>query len=73
MENNIFQNALLIIWNNFNHDKHRLRIKLKLLKKGSSQKIIEKRQNDGYETTTYVNNRAWYVIEVLSECFSDHT
>ena len=46
MKKKFFQNIFLITLNNFYHDKHCLKIKLKCLTKGSSQKITEKRQND---------------------------
>ena len=49
MEDNFFQNVSMIILNNSYHDKHLLKIKLKCLKKGLSQQITEKRQNDDYK------------------------
>ena len=43
------ENVPLIMLNNFHRDKHCLNIKFKCLKKGFSQKINEKQQNDGYK------------------------
>ena len=44
-----FQNVSMIILNNSYYDKHPLKIKLKCLKKGLSQQITEKWQNDDYK------------------------
>ena len=39
----------MIMLNNFYCDKHRFKIKLECLKRGLSQQITAKRQNDGYK------------------------
>ena len=55
MEKKIFQNVYLIMKNHFYHKKNQIR----LTKREISQKITEKRQNDGY-MTSYVKNGTCY-------------
>ena len=44
-----FQNVSMIMLNNYYHDKHHIKIKLKCLKQGICQQITVKRQNDDYK------------------------
>ena len=64
----LFQNVPLIMLSNFYHDQHCLKIKLSWRNRRLSQKITEKRQNDGC-MTSYVKNGTWYEKENFFKMF----
>ena len=59
---NFFQIVPLIMLSNFYHDQHCLKIKLRWRNRRLTQKITEKRQNDGC-MTSYVKIGTWYEIK----------
>ena len=76
MKKKLFSNVPLIMLNNFNHNKHCLRIKLQFIKIGFSSKFTEKRHNNAYmpsqvkNVTRYIN-KFFIKKDKKSKCIYD--